>query len=100
MNSSSEKSVRLPTFNGAHKTFQLWWTRFEGYATVYNFVEAINKDAPDPDLPASDAVLLDETVNADKIMIAVKKRNAVAMVNLSMAFTSEGTMGLVYKAMT
>ena len=100
MNSSSEKSVRMPTFDGSHKNFQLWWTRFVGYATVYQFVKAINKDAPDPDMPASDAVLLDETVAADKIMIEAKKKNAVAMANLSMAFTSEGSMGLVYKAMT
>ena len=100
MNSSSDKSVRLPMFDGAHKNFQLWWTRFVAYATVYKFVEAINKDAPDPSMPASDAELLDETVDADKTKIAAKKRNAVAMANLSMAFTSEGTMGLVYKAMT
>jgi hypothetical protein len=100
MNSSSEKSVRLPTFDGAHKTFQLWWTRFVAFATVYKFVEAINKDAPDPSMPASDAEILDENDDADKIKIAAKKRNSVAMANLSMAFTSEGTMGLVYKAMT
>ena len=51
-------------------------------------------------MPASDAELLDENGDADKIKIAAKKRNAVAMANLSMAFMSEGTMGLVYKAMT
>ena len=82
----------MPTFDGSHKNFQLWWTRFVGYATVYQFVKAINKDAPDPSMPASDAVILDETVDADKIKIAAKEKNAVAMANLSMAFTSEGTM--------
>jgi hypothetical protein len=43
---------------------------------------------------------LDETKDDDKKKIAAKKQNAVAMANLSMAFTSESTMGMVYKAMT
>jgi hypothetical protein len=39
-----------------------------------------------------------ESIDADKKKIVAKRRNAVAMANLSMAFTSEGTKGLVYKA--
>jgi len=100
MNGSSEKLVRLPTFDGSHNNFQLWWTRFVMYAMVYKFVEVISKDAPEADMPLSEMEALDETENDDKKKIAVEKRNAVAMANLSMAFTSEGTMGLVYKAMT
>jgi hypothetical protein len=100
MSSSYDKSVKLPTFDGAHKSFQLWWTRFTAFATVYKFNEAVRKDGPDPDLPSSESEVLDEDDEDDKKKIAMRKRNAVAMVNLSMAFTSEGSMGLVYKAMT
>jgi hypothetical protein len=100
MQSSSEKLVRLPTFDRSAKAFQLWQMRFVAYATVHKFSEAVSKDAPDADMPLSEAELLDESIDADKKKIAAKKRNAVAMANLSMAFTSEGTMGLVYKAMT
>ena len=99
MNSSSEKSVRLPMFDGAPKKFQLWWMRFLAYAMVYKFNEVISKDAPDQDMPLNEAEVSDESNDAHKKKIAAKKHNAVAMVNLSMAFTSEGTMGLVYKAM-
>ena len=89
--SLSEKSVRLPTFDGASKNFQLWWMRFNAYATVHRFAKAVSKDAPDADMPLSEAEVLDESTDAGKKRIAAKRRNAVAMASLSMAFTSEGT---------
>ena len=82
------------------KNFQIWWMRFIAFATVYKFNKAISKDALDPDMPQSEAEVLDESKDEDKKKIAVKNHNSVAMANLVMAFTSETTMGLVYKAMT
>jgi hypothetical protein len=64
MNSSSEKSVRLPTFDGSHKNFQLWWTRLVAYATINKFIEVINKDTRDPSMSANDAEALDESLVA------------------------------------
>lgn len=32
---ASEKGVKLPTLDGDGKKFQLWWTRFCAYASVY-----------------------------------------------------------------
>jgi hypothetical protein len=78
-------------FDGSPKTFQLWWMRFVAFATVFKFVEAVNKDAPDSDLPTSEAQVLDASNAGDKQKIAAKNRNAVAMANLSMAFTSDGS---------
>lgn len=92
MQSASEKSVKLPTFDGSPKNFQIWWVRFVAYATVYKFDKAISKDALDPDMPGSEAEELNATDDADKKKIAAKNRNAVAMANLAMAFTSEATM--------
>ena len=66
---------------------------------VYKFNEAISKDAPDPDMLQNKAEVVDESDDAHKKKIMAKKHNMVAMVNLLMAFTSEGTMGLVYKVM-
>ena len=100
MQSSSEKSVKLPMFDGVPKNFQIWWMRFIAFATVYKFNKAISKDALDPDMPVSEAEVLDETKDEDKKKIVVKNRNSVAMANLTMAFTNETTMGLVYKAET
>ena len=100
MMSSSEKSVKLPTFDGVTKNFQIWWMRFIAFATVHKFDRAISKDAPDQDMPASEAEVLDESKEENKKKIAAKNRNSVAMANLTMVFTSEMMMGLVYKANT
>jgi hypothetical protein len=59
---------------------------------------SLSKDALDADMPGSEAE--DATDDAGRKKIAAKNRNAVAMANLSMAFTSEATMGLIYKATT
>jgi hypothetical protein len=99
MESSSEKSVRLPTFDGSHAKFQIWWTRFKAYAMVYKFVEAL-KESAETDLPGTEDTRIDEATDIGKRQVAAKKRNAIGMAHLTMALTSEGTMGLVYKAMT
>jgi hypothetical protein len=84
-------------FDGLAKAFQLWWMRFVIFSIVYKFGEAVNKEAPDANLPSSEDDVLDED---DKKKIAAKRRNSVAMANLSMAFTSEASMGLIYKSMS
>ena len=98
--SSSEKSVKLPTFDRAAKNFQIWWMRFIAFVTVYKFNMTISKDAPDPDMPASEAEVLDESKDEEKKKIAVKNHNSVVMANLMMVFMNETMMGLVYKAKT
>ena len=91
------KSVRLPTFGGAQKDFQVWWTRFLAYGSVYKFALAL-KESDEVDLPKSDADVLDLTTDAGKKKDLARKRNNIAMANFTMAFTSEALMGLVFKA--
>ena len=82
----------------SHKKFQMWNTRFRAFATVSRFAEAL---APQTMMPAREDELIDETTDDGRLKALAIRRNGVAMANLSMAFTSEGTMGLVqYKAMT
>jgi hypothetical protein len=99
MEIASDKSVRLPVFEGAHKDFQVWWTRFQAYATVHKFAAAL-KDGGEATLPKKEEDAIDETKDEGKLQAAAKKRNEVAMANLAMAFTTDGLMNLVYKAMT
>ena len=91
------KSVRLPTFGGAQKDFQVWWTRFMAYGSVYKFAAAL-KEKDEVDLPGEDAEALDLSTDDGKKKDAARKRNNIAMANFTMAFTSESLMGLVYKA--
>lgn len=96
--SSEVKSARLPTFDGTLDKFPVWWTRFEAFAVVHKFEKAIRVNGPDSDLPASDSEAIDENTEDGKKKSAAKKRNAIAMAHLSMAFTKEATMRLIYKA--
>jgi gag-polypeptide of LTR copia-type/Zinc knuckle len=97
--SASKKGVKLPSFDGDSKKFQLWWTRFCAYATVYKFRQALAENG-DSELQATEGEEPDESTAVGKKMIAAKKRNEVAMVSFTMAFTTEVVMGLVYKAST
>lgn len=49
-------------------------------------------------IPPSEETIIDVSTAAGKEPEAAKMRNAIAMANLTMAFTSEAAMSLVYKA--
>jgi hypothetical protein len=89
------KSVRMPTFSGTEGEFQIFWVRYRAYAEVHDFARAL---VLDPDMPSSNAVLIDEATTEGKLQKAAVKRNKTAMANFTMAFTIEGTMSLIYKA--
>jgi hypothetical protein len=52
----------------------------------------------DPDMSSSNVVLIDVDTAEGKLQKTVVKRNKIAMANFTMAFTSKGTMSLIYKA--
>lgn len=99
MNSSSEKSLKLPTFNGEKEDFAVFWMRFSAYATVYDFVMTLVKGG-EPDLPASADEQLDPTKDADKKKIAARKRNNVAIANMTMAFSTQAMLALIEQSCT
>ena len=93
------KRVTLPKFTGVHKDFQVWWTRFMAFASVYQFMQAIG-ESPEADLPISNAASIDKTTDEGKRQAGCKNRNNVAMANLTMAFGTQQLLGLIYKAQT
>ena len=96
-NQKLEKTVKLPTFDGKRSSFQIWWTRFLAYATVFMFRQALVIGG-ESKLPQTEDEVLDLTEEDDRKKELARKRNAVAMANLTMAFTGEETMGLIYDA--
>eukprot|EP00957_Ditylum_brightwellii_P192474 14653963-Ditylum_brightwellii.AAC.1 len=64
-------------------------------------VKSIVQHIIDPDLPAREATIIDET-DATVAVAAkkVKRSNAIAMASFTMAFTIELLIGMVYAAMT
>jgi hypothetical protein len=94
---SRTTSVRLPLFDGQHKNYQIWWTRFMAYASIHHFTQALKTGWEMNVMPARDDM---KVVDPDThpAVTKAKKRNTIAMANLTMAFTSEmTTMWLVYK---
>jgi hypothetical protein len=47
----SDKTVRIPLFDGKKKNFVMWWTRFKAYAKVQKFAQALG-ETPEAALPA------------------------------------------------
>jgi hypothetical protein len=94
------KSLKLPTFDGAHKKFQLWWVWFTAYATVYRFIQALTIGGEMTLTGLTENTVIDTSTDIGKEQEAAKKRNALAMANLLMAFTSDTTMSLIWKAKT
>jgi hypothetical protein len=88
MESSAVKSVTLPNFDGTMKKVQVWWTRFIDYANAFGFILALKIGG------SSEEVVVDENTDIGKNQMAAKKRNDIAAANLTMAFTTDGTMAL------
>lgn len=85
------KAVPLPGFDGKRGSFHTWWLRFMAYAMYYKFTQAIGKTA-DKNLPASESAA---TKDEEK---AVVKANSIAMYSFTMAFQTEGLLGMIYKS--
>jgi hypothetical protein len=74
------KSVRMPTFSGTEGEFQIFWVRYRAYAEVHDFARAL---VLDPDIPSSNAVLIDVDTTEGKLQKAAVKRNKNAMANFT-----------------
>ena len=91
---SDAKSMKTPVFDGNMKSFHTWWTRFEAFARVQKFAEALGSQK-EPDMPATEAETIDETDDAGKKAIRAKNRNARAVAHLTMAFTKQRDLKFV-----
>jgi hypothetical protein len=69
------------------------------HAVVKKFAQALGNTA-EPDLPDSDSTVIDETTDIGKRQAAAKQRNSIAMACLTMAFTTDAAMSVVFKAKT
>src|SRR5688500_2379031 len=90
--------VKLPTFNGEPKEFQVWLLRFKAFACVHGFKSAVERTV-DVNMPVSASAMIDETTVDGKLQMKAKRANKAAMENLMMAFVSEGLMGLIHQLM-
>jgi Arginine methyltransferase-interacting protein, contains RING Zn-finger len=92
----TSKTIKLPTWNGDRKTFQLWWTRFKAYANKDGWIKAL-KPAFANKLPSKEEGAFD----SDPAAIAKKQKEAVklnaeAVWAISMALTTNSIMTKYY----
>ena len=96
MADSGSRSVRVLVFDGTHKSFQLWWVRFQAYTRLMKCYETLFKESAG--LLESEDASIDETTDVGALHMKMKKQNDMGMAHLTMAFSSEISMGLVYKS--
>jgi hypothetical protein len=94
------RSVKMPLFNGDKGMFAVFWIRFEGYAVVkdLDFNDAIAENL-DPNLPATDATVIDLAAQAGRLQAAAKKKNKIAVASMTMAFTTQGLLAMILNSM-
>ena len=93
------KSVSVPSFSGKEKDYELFWPRFEAYADLKGFAEALDWENPDPDLPAKhDALSADSDTR--KKQEAALKRNKSAIAAFTLAFQTKSSMNMINDAKT
>ena len=75
----------------------MWWIRFQAFATVKNFSEALVSNT---NLPASKAKadLLDPTDSSNKEARKATLRNNIAMAQLTIAFETQALLSLADSA--
>ena len=95
----STKSVRMPTFGGKHKYFQVWWMQFTEYAAVYGFASSVRKTI-DPDFPSGKDTVINLATTEGKKQEKSNNMNVIVITNITMDFTSESLTGMVYQART
>lgn len=92
-------AVKVPTFDGDEANFPVWKMRFYTFAKLKNFKQALVKDG-EMNLPLREDEVIDTTTEIGAKQKAAMHRNDVAMACLTMAFTSETLIGMVYKSQT
>jgi hypothetical protein len=70
------------------------------FGAVFEFFTQALKTGGESSMPAKEDAVIDVSTDAAKLQSAAVQRNAVAMANPTVAFTSEATMNLVHEAMT
>ena len=92
-------SVKILSFDGDKENFQVWWTRFQEFARVKIFEQALIVDA---DLPGTQTELdaLVPKTNTDKPGIRAGLRNDTAVTQLTIVFQTAGLLDNVNQAKT
>ena len=94
-----DRGGRIPSFDGEPKNFPNWWKKFTAYATLAK-IKDILKEVRDPNLREKEVSEFDEEDESNKLARIAIKKNELAMLSFSIAFTSDSAMNILYAACT
>ena len=97
MSFKADKSIEMPKFDGKKEHFQDWWVKFRSFAIAKGVYKAL---VDGNDLPTSDDVELEESVPAQKLQIAARTRNNMAMAYLLNSFKNDRLTNMALSTMT
>jgi hypothetical protein len=71
------RSLKVPLFDGEHKKFQIWWTRFMAYDGVFGFSKAL-KEGGETEMMFAEEMSFDKTMDAGKLTTAALRMIVIA----------------------
>ena len=99
MGDAENKTSKLPIFNGKEASYPMWEVKFNAYATINKFIQAVS-EKPELDLPKDHTVVIDTSTDVGKRQAAAKKRNQEGYTALALAFNNDSILGLLLEAQT
>ena len=96
----STKSVPMPHFDGSDDKFELFWPKFEAYASLKGFSKAIDPNGPESDLPTKEDDYTTGNEDKKKLEVAATQRNRLAIASFTIAFDTVALMNRISDAKT
>jgi len=91
MTETTKTLKNLPTWNGNHEGFQLWWTRFRAYASKEGWAKALKPEFKS-ELPDKEEGAFSSDTTVARAQKNAIKLNAEAVWAISMALTTNSIM--------
>ena len=95
MAEENKTSLKVPAFSGKADDYAVWWRRFKAYGKVNQFGQCLKAEA-ETDLPNEDT---DAAADSDPKK-AARKRNGKAVLAFTLAFKTDGLMGIIIDSET
>ena len=92
MTIDSSKSVSLPAFTGEKDDYAMWQRKFNSYAVIKNFSQALKKDFKLPAKPEGSSLSEEEKKAVEK--------NELAIARLTMSFMTDEDMQIIEQSAT
>ncbi|MGH7955290.1 MAG: hypothetical protein ACREOZ_04950, partial [Gloeomargaritales cyanobacterium] len=99
METIGSDKAKVPGFDGKKANYESWSIRWDAFAEVEQFEEALVKGG-DPKMPTSSTEIIDETNSVGKAAMKAKKQNRKAVAYYTLAFKNIRLLALVNKSKT